>query len=751
MPEAMTSVAELVARAGDNVSPERARLIEEAYSFAAACHEGQQRVSGDPYITHPVEAALTVANLNLDSAAIAAALLHDVVEDCGVSTDEIGKRFGDDVARLVDGVTKLSRLNLLRPDESTGEEITQSDNLRKMFMAMAEDIRVVIIKLADRLHNMRTLEPMPLHKQVRIARETMDIYAPLANRLGLGQIARELEDLCFRYLEPEKHERITNLLTASQESRERYVAQVEKLLRYELSRQGIQAELSGRAKHVFSITQKMARYAELGKTFNDIYDLIALRVLVNSVGDCYHALGIVHSLWRPLPGLFDDYIANPREGVYQSLHTTVMGPGARPLEVQIRTYEMHHTAEYGVAAHWRYKEGTNKVDRAFDDRVTWLRQLLEWQRETAEADEFVEYLKTDLFRDQVFVFSPKGEVKDLPAGSTPIDFAFRIHTDIGFHCVGAKVNGRLVPLTNTLQNGDVVEIVTSRSSRGPSRDWLNPNLGYVKTGNARSKIRQWFKRQERDENVLRGKEILDRELKRLGSSTPDLLPELLKWFKYESADDFFAAVGFGGVSINQITGRAVQHLHREEQEARPVAPPTAPKTPVYSSTIKVLGTGDVLTQIAQCCNPVPGDAIIGYVTRTRGVSIHRADCSNMIASTERERVVDVEWGQTGALFPVAVRVEAWDRVGLLRDLSTIAAEEKVNMTAVRTQEQGDHTTVVSITLETSGVEQLSRLLSKMESVQGVTAVSREFESKRPTAAPARSGAPSGHRRELAEP
>jgi GTP pyrophosphokinase len=745
MPETVTTAAELVARAGENVSPDRARLIEDAFNFASACHEGQQRISGDPYITHPIDAALTVASLNLDGSAIAAALLHDVVEDCGVTTEEIGGRFGEDVAHLVDGVTKLSRLSLLRPDEPIAEELTQSDNLRKMFLAMAEDIRVVIIKLADRLHNMRTLEPMPPDKQQRIARETMDIYAPLANRLGLGQIARELEDLAFRYLEPATYARIENLLTASQDSLERYVSQVEKHLRYELERQGIQAELSGRSKHIFSIHQKMQKYAEMGKSFNDIYDLIALRIMVNDVSDCYHALGIVHGLWRPLPGLFDDYIANPREGVYQSLHTTVMGPGARPLEVQIRTYEMHHTAEYGVAAHWRYKEG-GKSDRLFDERITWLRQLLDWQRETAEAEEFVEYLKTDLFQDQVFVFSPKGEVKDLPAGSTPIDFAFRIHTDIGFHCVGARVNGKLVPLTHELHNGDMVEILTSRSSRGPSRDWLNQNLGYVKTGNARSKIRQWFKRQERDENVLRGKEILDHELKRLGVALSDLLPELLKWFHYDATDDFYAAIGFGGVSVNQISGRVVQHLHREEQE-RPVPPaPAAPKTPVYGSAIRVLGTGDVLTQIARCCSPVPGDQIIGYVTRTRGVSIHRSDCSNVVASPEPERLVEVEWGQRGQLFPVAVRIEAWDRVGLLRDLSTIVAEDKVNMTGVRTQEQPDRTTIVSITLETTGVEQLSRLLARMEGVQGVISVSRDLESSlRPA------GRSASQRREFVEP
>jgi GTP pyrophosphokinase len=726
----MPTAADIVSRAGESLSTERARLIEDAYSFALSAHEGQNRKTGEPYIVHPIDAAMTVADLNLDGAAIAAALLHDVVEDCGVTNEEIAERFGQDVARLVEGVTKLSRLNLLRPDDVPWDEGVQADNLRKMFLAMAEDIRVVVIKLADRLHNMRTLHGLPPQKQQRVAHETMEIYAPLAHRLGLGQIAHELEDRAFEYLEPEGYERISGLLEASLESRERYVAQVEKQLRYELERQGIQAELSGRAKHTFSINQKMQKYAAMGKSFNDIYDLIAIRLLVSTLADCYHALGIVHGLWRPLPGLFDDYIANPREGVYQSLHTTVMGPGARPLEVQIRTYDMHKTAEYGVAAHYRYKEGGPR-DRAFEERITWLRQLLEWQRETAEAEEFVEFIKTDLFRDQVFCFSPKGEVKDLPAGSTPIDFAFRIHSDIGFHCVGARVNGRLVPLTNALQNGDVVEIVTSRSSRGPSRDWLNPNLGYVKTGNARSKIRQWFKRQERDENVLRGKETAERELKRLGLSLSELLPDLLKWFHCDNADDFYAQVGYGGISIAQITGRISLHQHRAEHEDGPEqyrGTTTMPQREYTGHAIRVLGTGDVLTQIARCCTPVPGDTIIGYVTRARGVTIHRHDCVNVVNSTEKERFVDVEWGERGRMFPVAIKVEAWDRVGLLRDISTVVADEKVNINTIRIDEQQDRTTVVSITLETTGVEQLSRLFAKIEGVHGVYAVARETDS-----------------------
>ncbi len=724
---AVPTATDLIAKAGETMPPERARLIEDAYAFATSCHEGQIRNSGDPYIIHPIDAAFTVAELHLDGAAIAAALLHDVVEDCGVTIEDLTHRFGEDVARLVEGVTKLNRIALLRHDDHPFDDASQADNLRKMFMAMAEDIRVVIIKLADRLHNMRTLGALPRQKQVRIARETMEIYAPLAQRLGLGQIANELQDLCFQYLEPEAHQNISSLLTVSRESRERYVEQVTKLLRYELTRQGVQAELTGRAKHAYSINQKMHKYQEMGKSFNDIYDLLAIRIMVDTVTDCYHALGIVHGLWRPLPGLFDDYIANPRENVYQSLHTTVMGPGARPLEVQIRTHEMHRTAEYGVAAHWRYKEG-GRHDNVFEERITWLRQLLDWQRETAEAEEFVDLIKTDLFRDQVFVFSPKGEIKDLPAGATPIDFAFRIHSDIGFHCVGARVNGRLVPLTYKLQNGDVVEIVTSRGSRGPSRDWLNPNLGYVKTGNARGKIRQWFKRQEHDENVMRGREMLERELKRLGVNVSEYVSELVRWFKLEDAETLYASVGFGGISLNQIVGRVSLLTHKPDPEELPSELST--KKTTYGDAIKVMGTKDVLTQIARCCTPVPGDEILGYVTRARGVTVHRVDCHNVANSTEKERMVDVEWGTRGQMFPVAIRVEAWDRVGLLRDLTTIVADEKVNMQGVGTHEHPDHTVTVSITLETSGVEQLSRLLAKMEGIHGVFTVTRVVEGAR---------------------
>jgi guanosine-3',5'-bis(diphosphate) 3'-pyrophosphohydrolase len=597
-----------------------------------------------------------------------------------------------------------------------------------MFLAMAEDWRVVIIKLADRLHNMRTLQYLVPEKRRRVAQETMEIYAPLASRLGIWQIKAELENLAFQHLEPERYEEVARLVAASRATRERYIAQVEKILSDELARQDIHATVQGRAKHLYSVYEKMRKYGAQGKSFNQIYDLLALRVLVDTVSECYAVLGAVHGLWRPLPGQFDDYIASPKDGVYQSIHTSVMCLDGRPLEVQIRTHDMHRLAEYGVAAHWRYKEG-GKQDPRFEQRLAWLRQLLEWQREMAHAEDFIETVKTDIFQDQVFVFTPKGEIKELPGGATAIDLAYRVHTDLGHQCVGAKVNGKLVALNQPLENGDVVEIVVGRSSRGPSRDWLNPNLGYVKTHHARQKIRQWFRRQMRAENIEKGREMLEKELRRLGLTLAECKDELLRQYGYAALDDLYAALGFGGVSLHQVAVRLERLLPPPEPELPPAEPETAPRRTV--SGIQVLGTGDLLTQLARCCNPVPGDDIIGYVTRSRGVTVHRRDCHNVLHEDERERLVEVEWGRTGELYPVAVDIDAWDRVGLLRDISTIVAEEKVNMVAVRTQERGDRTTAISLTLETAGLNQLSRLLSKLELVRGVITASRSTNQTRP--------------------
>jgi GTP pyrophosphokinase len=729
------SVQPLLENVAAYLPADKLRLIEDAYKFAAEAHAGQKRLTGEPYIIHPLDAALTVAGLQLDAAAVAAALLHDVQEDCGVPNDEIKKRFGAEVAKLVDGATKLERLPWLAPGERPGDQHIQAENLRKMFLAMAEDVRVVIIKLADRLHNMRTLDAKPPAKRLRTAQETMEIYAPLANRLGIWQIKWELEDLAFRHLQPERYKQIARLLQSKRAVRERYIAQVEKVLREELRRHGIEAEVKGRAKHIYSIAQKADKYAAEHKGFEQIYDLLALRVIVNTVGDCYNALGVIHGLWHPMPGQFDDYIASPKESLYQSLHTTVMSIGARPLEIQIRTHEMHQLAEYGVAAHWRYKEGNaGQRNQHYQERMAWLRQLIEWQRDMAGAEDFVESVKTDLFRDQVFVYTPKGEIKEMPAGATPIDFAYRVHTELGHHCIGGKVNGRLVPLNYQLQNGDVVEILSGKSSRGPSRDWLNANLGYARTAHTREKIRQWFKKQERAENIERGREIIDKELRRLNLTLAECQPELLKIFKYDQLDDFLAALGYGGITTTHIAARLEPLVHRDEELDVPQVERPAPRT--HSHSVQVLGTGDLLTQMARCCNPVPGDSIIGYVTRSRGVTVHRGDCYNVIHEDEKDRLVDVEWGRTGEMYPVAVHIDAWDRVGLLRDLSTVVSEEKVNMMGVRTEHDDERTTSVYLTLETTGVSQLSRLMQKLESVRGVITVNRQSDGRRRPQGPA---------------
>jgi GTP pyrophosphokinase len=707
----------LIERVRTYLPEDRVDLVERAFYYAAEKHEGQLRKTGEPYIIHPLDAAITVASLKLDANAVAAALLHDVQEDCGVTPEELRGQFNAEVARLVDGATKLETVKL----RSESKEGADSENLRKMFLAMAEDVRVVIIKLADRLHNMRTLDAMPLEHQRRKARETLEIYAPLANRLGIWQIKWELEDLAFRHLEPQKYKEIAALVASKRASRERYIAQVEQILSAELENQGIKAEVTGRAKHIYSIYQKMKKYADQGKSFNEIYDLLALRVLVESVGDCYNALGVVHSLWRPIPGQFDDYIANPNDSGYQSLHTTVLCLGARPLEVQIRTCEMHEIAEYGIAAHWQYKEGAR--GKKAQDSIAWMRQLLEWQREIGSSEEFVESVRRDLFQDQVFVYTPKGDVKDLPAGATPLDFAYRVHTDLGHRCIGAKVNGRLVPLNQALHNGDIVEIIASKQPRGPSRDWLNQNLGFVTTTHARQKIRQWFKREARQENQEKGKELVERELRRLGLSLSEWQDDLRRLFHVDSVEDLFASVGDGSIGTERIARVLAPLLEDDDKILEPPrATPVEPR--ITPSKVRVLGSGDLLTQIARCCAPVPGDPIVGFITRSRGVSIHHQDCANIRHSEETERMVDVAWGQETRAFPVSVRVEAQDRLGLLRDLAGVVAEAGININGAHTEEHQDGTISVFLTVETSGIEQLTRLMARMEQVKGVLSVTR---------------------------
>src|SRR5919199_510539 len=541
--------------------------IKRAYAFAAEAHAPQRRESGEPYINHPLEVAETLASLHMDTATIIAALCHDVSEDCGIPGSELESRFGREVARLVDGVTKLDKMQFLHVDGDSppGARLESQDlwaeNMRKMFLAMAEDIRVVLIKLADRLHNMKTLQFRAPAKRRRVAQETMEIYAPLANRLGIWELKWQLEDLSFRYLEPEKYHEIADKVASRRVVREKYIQRVIESLKAEFHKHGLQADLSGRPKHIYSIYRKMQRR---GVDVDQIYDQLAVRVLVQTIPDCYTTLGVIHSIWRPLPGQFDDYIANPKESLYQSLHTTVLAVDGRPLEIQIRTLEMHQVAEYGVAAHWRYKEGLRQ-DQKFDAKVAWLRQLMDWQKDVAGgAQEFVDSLKTDIFQDQVYVFTPKGEIKELPSGATPLDFAYRIHTDVGHKCVGAKVNGRLVSLDTRLRNGDIVEIITAKGSRGPSRDWLNPNLGFVHTAHAREKIRQWFRRQQRDENIVRGRELVEKALKRLNVEGVKL-DDLASDFKFDKVDDFLAAVGYGDINPDEI-GRHVLSGAEEQRK-----------------------------------------------------------------------------------------------------------------------------------------------------------------------------------------
>jgi len=720
---------DLVELAGRYLTPADLDTVRRAYDLASVAHEGQTRASGEPYVRHPVAVACTLAELRLDATTLVAALLHDVPEDTTVTLEEIETRFGDEVARLVDGVTKLSKMRWLPAEERAedgpakprdDEQAVWAESLRKMFLAMAEDIRVVLIKLADRLHNMRTLDALPPEKRRRIAQETMEIYAPLANRLGIWQIKWQLEDLAFRHLEPAIYKEIAQKLEMRRAQRERYIERVVTILREELARHGIQAEVSGRPKHIYSIYRKMQRR---GADISQIYDLLAVRVLVREVPECYTVLGIVHNLWHPLPGQFDDYIASPKESLYQSLHTTVLSLDAKPLEIQIRTFDMHHTAEYGVAAHWRYKEG-GKRDHKFDAKVAWLRQLMDWQKDVVGgAQEFIDSLKTDIFQDQVYVFTPKGEIKEFPAGATPLDFAYRIHTEVGHKCVGAKVNGRMVPLDRPLQNGDIVEIITAKGSRGPSRDWLNPALGYVKTHHAREKIRQWFKRQQREENIARGWELVEKELKRLGIEKTRL-EDIAAAFRYEKLDDFLAAVGYGDINPQQIAVKLAPELVPQDG---PVLPSLAPApSPESTRGIRVLGVGDLLTRIARCCNPVPGDAIVGYITRGKGVTVHRVDCPSVSREDEKERLVPVDWGRTEQqLFTVGVRVEAFDREGLLRDLTTVIADEKINIVACDTQTHRDQTATVVLMIEVPGLDKLSRVLTRLEAVRDVFSVVRD--------------------------
>ena len=689
-------------------------LIGRAFDLAVEAHEGQRRASGEPYVTHPIAAAQIVADLGIEASAVAAALLHDVPEDTEYSLVDIEERFGPEVARLVDGVTKLSKFSTHTHEEQ------QAENIRKMFLAMADDIRVVLIKLADRLHNMRTLGALPVEKQLRIARQTMEIYAPLAERLGIWQIKWELEDLAFKVLEPEAFRDLARLLDTRRKGRETYIERAIETLRPELAKAGIEAELQGRPKHLYSIHKKMLRK---GAEFGEIYDVYAIRVLVDEVRDCYAALGIVHALWRPIPGQFDDYIAVPKNNLYQSLHTAVIALDGKPLEIQIRTHQMHQVSEVGIAAHWRYKEGS-KSDREYDAKLAWLRQLMDWQRDVADATEFVEGIKLDIFQDQVFVVTPRGDVKDLPAGATPLDFAYRIHTDVGHRTIGAKVNNRLVPLDYRLKNGDIVEIVTTKSEHGPSRDWLN----IVRTTHAREKIRAWFKRQERDDNIVHGRESLERELRRLARTSIqgvglDRVAEMAKGYNYESVDDFYAAIGYGAINAQQVVTR-LGVVDDAELRIPAIAPANLP---ARTGGVRVKGVGDLLVRFAKCCHPIPGDPITGFITRGKGVTVHLTTCPTIINEREVGRLIDVEWeAEPTQTYPISVRVEAYDRTGLLSDITQVVAENKVNILAASVNVSSDHTATVIATLQVASVAQLARVMGRIEQLKDVLSVQRDL-------------------------
>jgi GTP diphosphokinase / guanosine-3',5'-bis(diphosphate) 3'-diphosphatase len=663
---------------------------EVAHAFVFACehHADQRRKSGEDFITHPVGVAKICAGMRLDTETLCAALLHDTVEDTSASLEEVQEQFGDEVASLVDGVTKLTGITFQSRDEA------QAENYRKMMVAMASDIRVILIKLADRLHNMRTLDALAKQKQIEKAKETLDIYGPIAHRLGIHAIKWELEDLAFAALHPRKYQEIKTLVAQQREERERYVAKAGEYLQKELQALGIEAEISGRAKHFYSIYSKMTKK---GREFNEIYDLTAMRVKVGSVKDCYGAVGVIHSLWKPLPGRFKDFIAMPKFNMYQSLHTTVIGPEGRPLEIQIRTAEMHDMAEYGVAAHWIYKDGEERVGPGArgEEKLKWLRQLLDWQQELEDSGEFAERLKVELFEDEVFVFTPKGEVKSLAAGATPLDFAYEIHTDVGHRCVGAKVNGKMVPLSYKLKSGDIVEVMTSKRERGPSRDWL----ALVKTTRARNKIKQWFKAESRKDTEHAGRELLQEHLKRQGLPPQKvvgspLLAHVIREMGFRKADDFYIALGGAKISPKVVVQKVMQRLKQGDSAA---GEPTAAdvlstgrkrRRPESSSTaygIHVEGIDDVMLRLAKCCRPVPGDPIVGYISLGRGITIHREDCPNARAlRRDPERFTPVSWdGEGKTAFKVEIHVDAWDRHRLLEDLSRTFAETGINIIEAR--------------------------------------------------------------------
>jgi len=714
----------------DNYSEHGLAIIEKASLLAQFAHADQTRISGEPYFYHSLAVADILANIHMDYETVAAALLHDVVEDSEISLDDIRKQFGDSIANLVDGVTKMLLIQSFKGlDESSKKakkERVQAESLRKMLLAMVEDVRVVLIKLADRTHNMRTLSVFSESKQKRIASETLDIYAPLANRLGMWQLKWELEDLSFRYLEPELYKKIAKMLDERRVDREGYINEFVQRLQTELTNVHVNAEIRGRPKHIYSIYKKMQRK---DIEYQHVYDTRGVRVLVDTIPECYTVLGIVHSFWRHIPGEFDDYIATPKQNNYQSIHTAVFGPEGKVVEVQIRTHKMHEDNELGVASHWRYKEGTD-YDAGFERKIAWLRQLLDWKEDIADANEFVDQLKSDAFEDRIYVFTPKGNVVDLVDGATPLDFAYHIHTDVGHRCRGAKVNGHMVPLTYRLKTGEQIEVLTVKHGE-PSRDWLNPELAYLRTSRARSKVLHWFKMLNFDKNVADGRSILEKELNRLGLTDVNL-EKLSRRLDYPKLEDCLAAIGRNDLKIGRIV-RLIQEIRQEQRSPQPVIQTrqATQNRSSGSSDVMIAGVGDLLTQIARCCKPVPGDEISGYITKGRGISIHRKDCPNILRyiTQSPERLIDVAWAGTegeSQAYPVDVQLSAFDRQGLLSDVAAMLSAEKVNIIAVNTlSDKKSYTANMVLTLEIEDLSRLSKILHKLKELPNVLDVKRK--------------------------